>query len=245
MVLKGDKLEEVSWDEAFRVMAEGLGKGKKGDFIGMGSPHATNEECYLFKSLSLEILKGKNVDFEVPTWEADDFLIKKENAANPEGARRIGIKSKDGLSVEKTIEEINKGKLKKMYIVGNEIIRDAENKKDILLSLSKLDFLVVQDTHLSDLCSVANVIFPSATFAEKEGTFTNINGRVQKINMAVPPPDKAKSDLEIFGEVARTLGKPFDSVEPAMVMEEIALNVKGFKKVSYDKLGDTGIKITK
>jgi len=244
LVLKGNKLEEVSWDEAFKVMAEGLEKGKKGDFIGMGSPHATNEECYLFKKLSLEILKGKSVDFEAPTWEADDFLIKKENAANPEGARRIGIKAKDGLSVKKTIEEINEGKLKKMYIVGNEIIRDAETKKDILLSLSKLNFLVAQDTHLTDLCSVANVVFPSATFAEKEGTFTNINGRVQKINMAVPPPGEARSDLEIFGEAAKAMGRPFDSVEPTMIMEEISKNVKGFKKVSYDKLGDTGIKIS-
>ncbi len=243
LVLKKDKLEEVSWEKAFKEMAKGLSNVKNGGISGIGSPHATNEECYLFKKIIKEVLKGKNIDFFVPTWEADDFLIKEENAANPQGARELGLNANGGLSVKAMIEEINKGNIKALYVIGNDLIRDLDAKRDIMQSLSKLDFLVLQDTHITDLCSIANVVFPSATFAEKEGTFTNLNGMVQKINRAIPAPDQARPDLDIFGDVAKVLGDPFGSVGPEKVMEEIARNEKSFKNVSYDKLGDTGIKI--
>jgi predicted molibdopterin-dependent oxidoreductase YjgC len=101
----------------------------------------------------------------------------------------------------------------------------------------------VQDTHNSDLSSIANVVLPSATFAEKEGTFTNINGFVQKTNRAVPCPAKAKPDLEILGGVAKAMGKPFETIEPDKLMDEISKNVKSFKNINYEKLGETGIKI--
>lgn len=241
LVLKGDKLEEVQWDEAFSVMAKGLKSVKNDEIGGIGSAHATNEECYLFEKLVKGISNGKNLVFVAPTWEADDFLIKEENAANPQGVRELGLKVS---SVNKMIKEINSGKLKALYLIGNDIIKDADAKGEIMQALSKLDFLVLQDTHITDLCSIANVVLPSATFVEKEGTFTSINNIVQKINPAFPPPDEARPDLEIFGGAAKTMGKPFDSVEPDKVMEEMAKNVKNFKKVSYADLGNSGIKIS-
>lgn len=243
LLLKENKLIEASWDEALGVMADGFRKVKNNEIAGIASPHATNEECYLFAKLIKEVLNSKNTGFTVPVWQADDFLIKEEKAANPQGARELGLNTNGNLSVEKMIEEINKGNIKALYIVGSNIIDNLDSKMDILKALTKLDFLALQDTHITDLCSIANVIFPSATFAEKDGTFTSIHGFVQKINRAVPPPDQAKPDLEILCKAAKALGKPFDSSEPHEVMNEIARNVGSYEGVSYDKLNDTGIKI--
>ena len=240
LVKKGNKLEEVSWNEAFDTTAKGIQKIKNNEIGAIGSPHATNEECYLFNKLIKNVFNIKNdIECIVPSWEADDLLIKKEKAANPQGAREFGVKTNDTSSVKKII----KGNLKALYIIGNDIIDNSNAKQDVLQTLSKLDFLVVQDTHNSDLSSIANVVLPSATFAEKEGTFTNINGFVQKTNRAVPCPAKAKPDLEILSGVAKAMGRPFETIEPDKVMDEISKNVKSFKNISYEKLGETGIKI--
>lgn len=244
LLKKGKKHDEVSWDKAFTAVAKGLGKLKGKQIAGIASPHATNEECYLFGKLFADVLKSKNINFVVPTGDSDDFLIKKEKAANPRGAKEIGLRSsKDGLSVKDIIEGAKKGTFKALYIIGNDILENAGQRKNLLKALSSLDFLVLQDAHSSDLSSIADVVLPSATFAEKDGTFTNISGIVQKINKAVPSPGDAKTDLEIIGSVAKSLGKPFESIEPEKVMEEIAKNIKEYKNVSYDKLGETGIKI--
>lgn len=243
MIKKSTKLKKTSWDEAFDAVATGLRKVKNSALEGIASSSTTNEECYLFSKLIKEVFNSKDIECIVPSWEPDDLLIKKERAANPQGARELGVKTNNTSSVKKIIEKINKGKLKALYIIGNDIIENPDSKQEILKSLSKLDFLVVQDTHNTDLSSIANVVLPSATFAEKDGTFTNINGIVQKINRAVPCPDQAKSDLEILGGVAKAMEKSFKTIEPDKVMDEIAKNVARFKNVSYEKLGETGIKI--
>ncbi len=243
LVKKDGKLMETTWEEAFEAMANGLRDLKGSEIAGIASPHSTNEEGYLFGKLIKTILGSKKIDFVVPKWKADDLLVKEEKAANPQGLRKLGLGANGASSAKNIIQDANKGTIKAMYIVGNDIVKDEKGSGKTLESLSKLDFLVLQDTHISELCSVANVVFPAATFAEKEGTFTNIKGIVQKIYQAITPPGQGKTDLEILSGVAEALGKPFDSAEPDKIMGEIAKNVKSFKNVSYDKLGETGIKI--
>ncbi|MDP6625426.1 MAG: 2Fe-2S iron-sulfur cluster-binding protein, partial [Nitrospinota bacterium] len=164
LVKKGNKLKETTWDEAFDTVVRGLSKVKNNEIGGIASPHATNEECYLFGKLIREVFDSKNLDFVVPFWEADDFLIRAEKAANPQGVKELGLKENGSLSVKKMIEEVNNGSLKALYIVGNDILMNSDTKRDILQALSKLDFMVLQDTCITDLCSVANVVFPSVTF---------------------------------------------------------------------------------
>ena len=243
LVKKANKLVEVSWNEAFQAVANGLSDMKDNQIAGIASPQATNEECYLFGKLMKEVFNSKSIDLIVPTWEADDFLVKEEMAANPKGARELGLKSKGSSSVKEIIKKLNKGTLKAAYIVGNDIYQNSDSKEKILEALSKLDFIVLQDTQLTELTTAADVVFPSSTFAEKDGTFTNINGIVQKVNKVVPLPGKAKADLEILGGVAEAMGKPFESLKSKEIMDEISKNIKSFKNVSYEKLGEEGIKL--
>ena len=130
--------------------------------------------------------------------------------------------------------------MKALYLVGSEILGDPDTRDGILKTLAKLEFLLVQDTHATDLTAIAHVTFPALTFAEKEGTFTNIHGIVQRLNPAVPPVGQSKPDLEIFGGLAEAMGKPFDTVEPKKVMDELAQCIEPFRGISYDTLGDAG-----
>lgn len=235
---------EVSWKEAFAAAAKGFTQFENRQIAAIGSAGATNEECYIFKSLIMSVVGTTQLDFISPLWEADDLLIKEEQSANPQGARELGLKVNRKSLLKGLMRKIEEKKLKALYLVGSEILEDSDTKDGILETLAKLDFLLVQDTHSTELTSIAHVTFPAVTFAEKEGTFTNINGIVQKLNPAIPPLGLGKPDLDIFGGLAEAMGKPFDTVEPEKIMDEIAQCVKPFQGISYDTLGEAGRRIS-
>ncbi len=244
LIKKGENLEEASWKEAFAAMANGLGKIENKRIGGIASAHGTNEECYLFAGLIENVLNGRNIGFFTPSGPRDGFLLKEERAANPQGARELALAQNGTRSDNNRLEVLNNSELKALYLVGNDLLGDPSTDADVLKALSKLDFLIVQDTHRTDLCSEADVVFPSALFAEKEGTFTNINGFVQKLNPAFPPPGQAKTDLEILAGAARAFGKPFESTEPARIMAEISDRFRSFKNIGYDKLENAKVGAT-
>ena len=235
---------EVNWQEAFAAAAEGLTRFENRQIAAIGSAGATNEECYLFKRLINSVVGTNQLDFISPLWEADDLLIKEEQSANPQGARELGLKVNRKSFVKGLMRKIEKKELKALYVVGSEILEDTDDKNAILETLNKLDFLLVQDTHATELTRIAHVTFPSVTFTEKEGTFTNINGIVQKVNPAVPTPGLAKPDLDIFGGLAKAMGNPFETVEPRTIMNEIARRIKPYREIDYDTLGATGKRIS-
>ena len=235
---------DITWQEAFTKAAKGLRKFESGKIAAIGTAGATNEECYVFKKLIKSVVGTTQIDFISPLWDADDLLIKKEQSANPQGARELGLKINRKSLLKGLVRKIEKKELKALYIVGSDILAASDDKNEILETLSKLNFLIVQDTHVTELTSLAHVTFPSATFAEKEGTFTNINGIVQKVNPAVPPPGLALPDLDIFGGLAEAIGNPFETVEPGKIMDEIAKQTKPYREINYATLGETGKQIS-
>ncbi len=243
MVKKNGSLVEVSWDEALKSMVNRLRmiEGKK--IGGIASPHNTNEECFLFFKLIKQVLGSRHIHFYTHRQKGDTLLIKEEKAANPQGAREISLEGNGVFSEYKLPDAINRSIIKALYIVGHDIVYDPDISRHIHKVLSKLEFLVVQDTHMTDLCSIADIVLPAATFAEKEGTFTNINGIVQQIKPAVPLCGQAKSDLEIFAQVAEFLEKPFSATEPKAVMGEISRTIEAYCDINYEKLTAKGKRI--
>ena len=239
-VLAEGQSTEVTWEEAFAAAAKGLARFENDHIAAIGFAGATNEECYIFHKLITNVVGTIQLDLISPLWEADELLIKEEQSANPQGARELGLTVNRKSFVSGLMRAIEKEKLKALYLVGSEILGDPDTRDGILKTLAKLEFLLVQDTHATDLTAIAHVTFPALTFAEKEGTFTNIHGIVQRLNPAVPPVGQSKPDLEIFGGLAEAMGKPFDTVEPKKVMDELAQCIEPFRGISYDTLGDAG-----
>ncbi|MEW6606150.1 MAG: NADH-quinone oxidoreductase subunit NuoG [bacterium] len=130
----------------------------------------------------------------------------------------VKLPSFRGLSA---LEILEKGKVKGLYIVAENPIETYPDSDQTKQALESLEFLVVQDMFLTQTAKLADVVLPACSFAEKEGTFTNVEGKVQKLNMALSPIGESKSDLEIFITLSKLLGYEMNYSNSAEVMDEI------------------------
>jgi predicted molibdopterin-dependent oxidoreductase YjgC len=123
------------------------------------------------------------------------------------------------------------------------LISSAAELEKIERALEKLSFLVVQDTRLSPTAKLAHVVLPATHFGEKEGSYTNRKGRVQKLNAAVVPPAGALHDWEIFSRLLAKAGGKASFANPAEIFQAIANEVASYGGLSYGKLGDHGVQL--
>ena len=122
-------------------------------------------------------------------------------------------------------------KIKAMYIAGEDVVALYPDETFASSALGKLDFLVVQDMFMTETAKLADVVLPSAAFAEKDGTFTNQEGRVQPLNSLVKPPGEASSDFDIIRAIGEALSPGFSPARPAEVFEEIKKTVELYSAV--------------
>lgn len=122
--------------------------------------------------------------------------------------KKWGVKLSEriGLTATEMIEAALHGSLKAMYIMGENPVMSDPDMNHTIKAFKKLDFLVVQDIFITETAELADVILPAACFAEKNGTFTNTERRLQRVRKAVEPPGEAKEDSWIILELSRKLG---------------------------------------
>ncbi len=141
-----------------------------------------------------------------------------------------------GLTVVEIMDAVHDGKIKGMYILGENPAMsdpDVEHARD---ALAKLDHLVVQDIFLTETANYADVILPSSAWPEKTGTVTNTNRQVQMGRPAVPPPGEAQEDWWITTELAKRLGLNWDYTHPKQVFAEMKINMKSFDNITWERL---------
>lgn len=148
----------------------------------------------------------------------------------------VALPAEPGLTATAMMDAAAGGEVRAMYIVGENPMLSDPNLRHAGEALEKLDFLVVQDIFLTETALLADVVLPSASFAEKEGTFTNTDRRVQRVRTVVSPPGEAKPDSEIVAEISRRMGYEIGEVEPAAVMEEIAGLTPQYAGISFTRL---------
>jgi len=129
--------------------------------------------------------------------------------------------------------------IRAMYLIGENPVISEPNPATVRDGLEKLEFLVVQDIFFTESCQYADVVLPAACFAEKDGTQTNTERRVQRLRKAVSPPGEAKSDWEILTAVAGKMGyeDQFRYQQASDVFEEICMNVAQYRGMSWEKVG--------
>lgn len=146
-----------------------------------------------------------------------------------------------GLKVTAMIPAAHDGKLKALYIIGENPLMSDPDLNHCEKSLNNLDFLVVQDIFLTETARLADVVLPSACFAEKEGTFSNTDRRVQRVRKAVEPPGQAWDDWKIICEIAGRMGSPMSYDNSRQIMEEIAHVTPSYGGITYDRIEYEGI----
>jgi predicted molibdopterin-dependent oxidoreductase YjgC len=131
-----------------------------------------------------------------------------------------------------------------LYIVGEDIAQKYHDTELAQSALEKAGFVIVQDLFLTETAQYADVVLPAASVAEKEGTFTNTERRVQRFWKAFhsPSPD-VKPDLNIFTELAVYLGKPIPVFSAEQVMEEIGQVFPAYAVCRYDHMPAEGVRV--
>jgi formate dehydrogenase major subunit len=156
--------------------------------------------------------------------------------SNAQGAADVGAVPGDGgLTVPAMIDAAAAGKIKALYVVGENIASAGAHVTD---ALGKLDFLVVQDLFMTETAAKANVVLPSASFAERDGTVTNAERRVQRVRKAIEPIGSSKADWQIVAELAKAMGheKEFAFKDAESIFNEIAKAVPAYAGITYAKL---------
>lgn len=158
-----------------------------------------------------------------------------------ESAWGCSLDGKPGLPVTEMMGAVTQGKIKAMYVAGENPLMSEPSLSHARRAMQQLDFLVVQDIFPTETAMVADVILPAAAFAEKEGTFTSTERRVQKLNKAIDPPGEAKPDWQIICSLAERMGHPFNCKDTAEIMDEIASVTPIYGGIHHDRLEGYGL----
>jgi formate dehydrogenase major subunit len=148
----------------------------------------------------------------------------------------VPLPTTKGLDNHEMVDAIHEGKLKSMYVIGEEMSIVDSNANFVGDALSKLEFMVVQDIFFSTTCRYADVVLPGAPSLEKEGTFTSTERRVQRLYPVFEPLGDSRPDWQIIRDVANHLGANWAYGHPSEVMSEIAAVTPMFAGVSYERL---------
>ncbi len=164
-----------------------------------------------------------------------------ENRARFESAWGVTLSETPGLPVTEMMNAAHRGEIKAMYIIGENPMMSEPHINHARQALQQLEFLAVQDIFPSETAVLADVILPAAAFAEKDGTYTSTERRVQKLRKAVDPPGEAKPDWQIVSELAAKMGHPFGYQSAAGIMDEVASLTPIYGGIHHHRLDEHGL----
>jgi len=171
-----------------------------------------------------------------------------QKVIDPEARKRMesawgveDLPDQPGMKATQMIPAAHDGKLKALYIIGENPLVSDPDLNHAEKSLKNLDFLVVQDIFLTETAELADVVLPSACYAEKDGTFSNTERRVQRIRKAVEPPGESRPDWDIICEIATRMGFPMSYENSQAIFEEISRVTPSYAGISYERIDLEGI----
>ena len=146
-----------------------------------------------------------------------------------------------GLTIPEMLDGAAEGTVKAMYIMGEDPVLTDPDSNQVRRALANLDFLVVQDLFMTSTAAYADVFLPAACYAEKDGTFTNTERRVQRVRKAVPPPGRCRPDWEIICELSRRAGYPMDYTHPEEIFGEMRRLTPSYAGMTYRRIDRAGL----
>ena len=158
-----------------------------------------------------------------------------------EKAWAVPLSPKPGVTLIEMMKGIGQGKIKALFILGENPLLSDPDSNQVRRELEHLDLLVVQDLFLSETAELAQVVLPGVSFAEKDGTFTNTERRVQRVRKAIEPVGNARQDWEIISDLSTRLGYPMKYNSPEKIMEEITSLTPSYGGIRYERLEGSGL----
>ena len=246
-IMKSDEdYETASWENAINSVGSRFSRtisGGAGPYAIAGSAKLTNEEMFLTSKLSS--LLGSCPVICTPGTEKIEKkfgLISNDPYPNSAGARNLMIRA-NGDDTKTVVDLLLARRINTLIVIEAdlfEMVSDHE-KQALSKALEEISFLAVIDYRFTETARYAHIILPAASPYEKDGTFTNDTGRVQKIRKAISPPGKAKPGWEILCMLGEKLDKSlFNYASASDVMDDINLKIPGYGGMNYDRIGTVG-----
>ena len=235
---------DATWEEALTAISEAL-KGNQENRsrarIGViASPQLTNEELFLIREIFEKSL-GAHVCATVPAepGTSDDFLIKADKNPNTLGASLLGLSDAETPGAIEIVDLAVAGDLDALWVFGHDLVDlfGEERTKNLAESL---DLFIFSGTNDNQTAVHAHWVLPSAAYVEKDGTFVNCHGRVQRIGRAFPPLADSREDWRFLLELAGRLGLALDWGEPLEIFQGLSRTVNPFSGLSYEAIGGKG-----
>ncbi len=152
-----------------------------------------------------------------------------------------GLSRTPGITATDMVDAAIDGTLKALYVIGENPLVSEADLNHTEKGFHNLEFLVVQDIFMTETAQAANVVLPALCFAEKEGTFTNTERRVQRVRKAVDGPEGVPADWEIVCDLARRMGVPMEFKSAEAIFTELAAVTPAFSGLSYKRIEKEGI----
>jgi len=245
-IKRGGELEPLSWNEAIKEAVQrinhALEDGGRNSVVVIASPQSTNEDLFITRKLFREDLGLSQIYFRVPDRNPkteDNFLLRADKNPNTRGATAI---FSDPVAFDPN--DWSKIGPRKEYLLLLIFEHDLFNELGASVAsnlLQQFDYVIYQGSNANETSAQADLILPSATYAETEGTFTNFEGRVQRIHQAVYPLGDSLPTWQIVNTIGRALGfeYPYEDVED--IFADITKSVVEFDGLTYEKVGESGV----
>jgi NADH-quinone oxidoreductase subunit G len=242
MIRQEGGLAPASWEAALQAVFSGLSAAKP--LAAILSGRNTNEEAYLFAKLVRRLAADAALEVfyqERELTAVQKILMSPDRSPNFRGARDMGVSSNGGY--DGLLGKLSAGQFSVAYVVGEDLLGSAPEPDKLRNALAKLPFLVVQDTRMTETAKLAHVVLPSTHFGEKEGTYTNRRGRVQKLNAALIPPEGAWQDSEIFIRLLDLAGEQNGYSNPREIFQALAQEFAPYRGMDFESIGDQGSEV--
>jgi len=231
------------WEEALKEISTALASG--GRIVVIASPQLTNEELFLVREIFRGHL-GAQVTASIPEapGSSDDFLIQADKNPNTFGAYLIGLSGVgQAVSPAHDFSTLLAGDLDFLWVMGPDLVKLFGEEKVRDLS-KRVGLFVYSGTNENATVPFAHWVLPTAAYVEKDGTFVNVHGRVQRIGRAFPPLGDSRGEWRILVELAGRLGLPCPWRSPEAIFRELATALPAFSGLTYEAIGALGAKLT-
>jgi len=151
------------------------------------------------------------------------------------------LSGKPGLTLMEIMAAAGSGAIKALYVMGENPLLSDPDLHHVAKELQKLDLMIVQDIFMTETAQMADVVLPATVFAEKDGTFSNTERRVQRIRKALEPPGEAKTDWEIICGISNKMGYPMNYTSAKDIFEEVRTLTPSYAGITYDRLEKGGL----
>lgn len=272
LIKKDGELKAVTYEEAFSKIISGLQQFNKNEIAFLGSSFASCEDNYLLGKIAKTVLGCNNTGIadHIIAGNCDNILLTEDKSPNTLGAELVGIKSGNGgMAFSEIMNSIAENKIKVLYCLEDDIAELDQTYPEVL---AKLKLLIIHSLNLNKTTQLADIVLPASSFAEKNGTMVNVNGRMQRIkpavvtktmersfdNMSLSRLDKfgteydrwnkgnrvdAKPSWMLIQSLANLMGAKWKYENAEDVFDSITKSIDIFCGLDYETIGENGIQL--